>query len=61
MLNKEDEKKYLLEDDLQNKYFERLERIVKDCNKTLRTLFICVSVFISLWIIGYFTVALLRG
>lgn len=56
----ENERQKVLNDDLQDKYFERLERIVKDCNKTLRTLFICVSFFISIWIIGYFVVALLK-
>ena len=56
----ENERQKVLNDDLQDKYFERLERIVKDCNKTLRTLFICVSFFISIWIIGYLVVALLK-
>lgn len=58
MLNKEE--KYIIEDDLQNKYFERLERITKDYNKTLRVIFICVSIVCALWVTGYFVVVLLK-
>ena len=49
-----------LEEDIQDKYFERLERITKEYCKTLRTFFITQSVFIAIWIIGYFMVAFLK-
>ena len=49
-----------LEEDIQDKYFERLERITKEYCKTLRTFFITQSIFIAIWIIGYFMVAFLK-
>lgn len=59
MSNKIEETK-ALEEDIQDKYFERLERITKEYCKTLRTFFITQSVFIAIWIIGYFMVAFLK-
>ena len=59
MSNKIEETK-ALEEDIQDKYFERLERITKEYCKTLRTFFITQSIFISIWIIGYFMVAFLK-
>lgn len=59
MSNKIEEAK-ALEEDIQDKYFERLERITKEYCKTLRTFFITQSVFIAIWIIGYFMVAFLK-
>lgn len=47
-------------EDIQQKYFERLERITKDYNKTIRTIFYCITFFICVWIMGYFTVALFK-
>ena len=49
-----------LEEDIQDKYFERLEKITKEYCKTLRTFFITQSIFIAIWIIGYFMVAFLK-
>jgi ribosome recycling factor len=59
MSNKIEETK-ALEEDIQNKYFERLEKITKEYCKTLRTFFITQSIFIAIWIIGYFMVAFLK-
>ena len=59
MSNKFKETK-VLEEDIQDKYFERLEKITKEYCKTLRTFFITQSVFIAIWIIGYFMVAFLK-
>lgn len=59
MSNKIEEAK-ALEEDIQDKYFERLERITKEYCKTLRTFFITQSIFIAIWIIGYFMVAFLK-
>ena len=59
MSNKIEETK-ALEEDIQDKYFERLERITKEYCKTLRTFFITQSIFIVIWIIGYFMVAFLK-
>ena len=59
MSNKIEETK-ALEEDIQDKYFERLERITEEYCKTLRTFFITQSIFISIWIIGYFMVAFLK-
>ena len=59
MSNKIEETK-ALEEDIQDKYFERLERITKEYCKTLRTFFITQTVFIAIWIIGYFMVAFLK-
>lgn len=59
MSNKIEETK-ALEEDIQDKYFERLERITKEYCKTLRTFFITQSIFIAIWIIGYFMVAFLK-
>ena len=47
-------------EDIQQKYFERLEKITKDYNKTIRHIIYCITFFICVWIIGYFTVALLK-
>lgn len=47
-------------EEIQEKYFERLEKITKDYNKTIRHIFYCITFFIITWIIGYFTVALLK-
>lgn len=58
MSNKIEETK-ALEEDIQDKYFERLERITKEYCKTLRTFFITQSVFIAIWIIGYFALMIL--
>ena len=59
MSNKFKETK-VLEEDIQDKYFERLEKITKEYCKTLRTFFITQSIFIAIWIIGYFMVAFLK-
>ena len=59
MSNKIEETK-ALEEEIQDKYFERLERMTKEYCKTLRTFFITQSVFIAIWIIGYFMVAFLK-
>lgn len=53
MSNKIEETK-VIEEDIQNKYFERLEKITREYCKTLRTFFITQSIFIAIWIIGYF-------
>ena len=47
-------------EDIQQKYFERLEKITKDYNKTIRHIFYCITFFMVIWIIGYFTVALFK-
>ena len=53
MSNKIEETK-VIEEDIQDKYFERLEKITREYCKTLRTFFITQSIFIAIWIIGYF-------
>lgn len=58
MSNKIEETK-ALEEDIQDKYFERLEKITKEYCKTLRLFFITQSIFVDLWILGYFIVSYL--
>lgn len=47
-------------EEIQQKYFDRLEKITQDYNKTIRHIFYSITLFITIWIIGYFTVALLK-
>lgn len=47
-------------EEIQEKYFDRLEKITHDYNKTIRHIFYGITLFICVWIIGYFTVALLK-
>ena len=57
-MNKEgdkDELEILLENN-QDKYFQQLDRINKDNNKTIRTIFICICIVITVWIIGAFMI-----
>ena len=43
-------------DDMQDKYFERLERMDKEHNKTIKVFFTWVVILACVWIIGYFIV-----
>ena len=58
MSNKTEEQEALM-DNIQDKYFERLEKITKEYCKTLRLFFITQSIFVDLWILGYFIVSYL--
>ena len=51
-------KKYLtvIIDDMQDKYFERLERMDKEHNKTIKICFTWVAILACVWTIGYFIV-----
>ena len=43
-------------DDMQDKYFERLERMDKEHNKTIKVCFTWVAILACVWTIGYFIV-----
>ena len=47
-------------EEIQEKYFDRLEKLTHDYNKTIRHIFYAITLFICTWIIGYFAVALLK-
>ena len=43
-------------DDMQDKYFERLERMDKEHNKTIKVCFTWIVILACVWTIGYFIV-----
>ena len=46
----------ILSENNQDRYFQQLDRINKDNNKTLRTFIICICIVITVWIIGAFMI-----